>query len=82
MIALSDYDDRFSLLCIQLIRPLCGKVILDDRIDTADQDHPISGDMETYGFLGGPRLGGGDCTTGAAGATGGDLVLLTGENWF
>jgi hypothetical protein len=31
----------------------------------------------TYGFLAGPRLGGGECTTG-----GGDLVLLTGENWF
>lgn len=31
----------------------------------------------THGFLGGPRLGGGDCTTG-----GGDLALLTGENWF
>jgi hypothetical protein len=36
VIALSDHNDRLSLLCIQLIRPLCGKVILDNRIYTAD----------------------------------------------
>ena len=37
VIALSDDNDRLSLLCVQLIRPLCGKVILDDRIYTAGQ---------------------------------------------
>jgi len=75
VITLSDNDDRFTLLCIQLIWPFRSKVILDNGVYTADQtsDCQIAG--LTYGFLGGPGLGGGDMTAG------GDLVLLAGENW-